>query len=293
MKKGTLALALVCTLFIYACSTDGYTELESGYAYKLIENVEGRKAVPGDFMMIDLKSVLGDSVIAQRTAESGFGLDPLRGTPEKMREVLAFCNQGDSVHVKMSLMEYALLTRMAVPQNMDTTQSVVMQMRIVEVDNQASILARRKTAQMARDKQVMDDYLASKGLEADLSPNGIYNIIREEGTGPYPARGQRVAVNYVLRLTDGTFIDTSYEEVAREEGNFDERRLPYRPYAFTVGNDRVISGWHLGIPLVKVGGKSTLLIPSSLGYGADVDPNGPIPPHAVLVYDVEVVEILD
>ena len=293
MSKKILGLALVATLLLQACTGDGgFTELEGGYSYKLVENVEGKAPVQGDFMMIDLKSVYGeDSLLIERYAKDGFGLDPLRGTPEKLKEVLDLCQEGDSVHVKMSLMEYAMLTRMPIAQSMDTTQSVVMQMRIVEVDNEASIIERRKKAQMAKDEEIIKNYLAEKGLEGERSSDGIYHVMKEEGKGPKPQNGQRVAVNYVLRLTDGTLIDTSYEDVARAEGQWDQRRMPYRPYTFLVGNDNVISGWHLGIPLVNEGGKGTLLLPSHLGYAANVRPGSPIPPNAVLVFDVEVVEI--
>lgn len=292
MRKKILGLALLTTLLLQACEGDaGYTELESGYAYKLVENVEGKAPVQGDFMMIDLKSVYEDSLLIERFAKDGFGLDPLRGTPDKLKEVLDQCQEGDSVHVKMSLMEYAMLTRMPITKGMDTTKSVVMQMRIVEVDNEASIIERRKKAQMAKDEEIIKKYLADNGLEGERSSDGIYHVVREEGSGPKPQNGQRVSVNYVLRLTDGTLIDTSYEDVARAEGQWDQRRMPYRPYTFLVGNDNVIDGWHLGIPLVNEGGKGTLLIPSGLGYAARVRPGDPIPPNAVLVFDVEVVEI--
>ena len=293
MKKGILGLMLIATILWQGCSgNDGYTKLESGYAYKFIENTEGPVAKTGDFMMIDLKSVYdGDSLLSERTAESGFGLDPLRGTPDDLKEIIIQCNEGDSIHVKMSLMNYARLTRMPIARGMDTTKSVVMQMRIVELDNEASILERIKKAQRAKDNEIIENYLKEKGLEAEVSPDGIYNVVREEGTGPNPENGQRVAVEYVLRLIDGTYIDSSSEELARAEGDWDKRRMPYRAFEFLVGNDRVIQGWHKGIPLVKLGGKSTLLLPSDLGFGVDVEPGGKIPRNAVLVFDVEVVEI--
>jgi FKBP-type peptidyl-prolyl cis-trans isomerase len=42
---------------------------------------------------------------------------------------------------------------------------------------------------------------------------------------------------------------------------------------------------------MKVGGKRTLIIPSSLGYGASGAGGGLIPPNAALVFDVELLSM--
>lgn len=293
MKRLVFGLSMALMVLLVSCDEDaGYTQIENGYAYKLVDNQEGQQAVMGDIMLIDLKSVYdGDSILIERTAESGFYLDPVRGTPALLKQVLDLCDEGDSVHVKMSLLQYALLTRMPINKGMDSTKTVVMHMRIAEVENESTVIARVKEEQRAIDKEIIQKYLADNNLEAEESPDGIFQIVQVEGTGPKPQLGQRVTVNYVLRLTNGKMIDTSYEEVAREAGTFNERRMPYKPYTFTVGNDDVIGGWHKGIPLVNKGGKSTLLIPSGLGYGTNVRPGGEMPLNAVLVFEVEVVDI--
>ena len=42
---------------------------------------------------------------------------------------------------------------------------------------------------------------------------------------------------------------------------------------------------------MKVGGKTTFFIPQNLAYGANPRPNGPIPPYATLIFEVELLSI--
>jgi len=59
-----------------------------------------------------------------------------------------------------------------------------------------------------------------------------------------------------------------------------------QPFSFALGAGRVIKGWDEGVKGMKVGGKRKLIIPSKLGYGAQ-GAGGLIPPHATLIFDVE------
>jgi len=67
----------------------------------------------------------------------------------------------------------------------------------------------------------------------------------------------------------------------------------------TVGKDpaeipvnRVIPGWTEALLKMKVGDKWRLYIPSQLAYGAQGPPGGPIPPFAMLIFDIELLDIV-
>ncbi len=96
------------------------------------------------------------------------------------------------------------------------------------------------------------------------------------GTGAEAVAGKYISVHYSGYLTDGTKFDSS---VDRDE-----------PFDFHLGAGEVIQGWDQGFAGMKVGGKRKLTIPSHLGYGAR-GAGGVIPPHATLVFDVELLGV--
>ena len=71
---------------------------------------------------------------------------------------------------------------------------------------------------------------------------------------------------------------------------FDRSRDRPGNFKFKLGEGQVIKGWDQGVQGMKVGGQRTLIIPSSLGYGARGAGNS-IPPNATLVFDVELMKV--
>ncbi|MCF7859031.1 MAG: FKBP-type peptidyl-prolyl cis-trans isomerase [Candidatus Cloacimonetes bacterium] len=107
--------------------------------------------------------------------------------------------------------------------------------------------------------------------------SGLQFIITEKGNGDLPIAGNRVKVHYTGKLEDGTKFDSSLD---RGE-----------PFTFELGAGRVIKGWDEGIALLHKGGKAILKIPPHLGYG-EQGAGQVIPPNATLIFDVELVDIL-
>ncbi|MFH1200938.1 MAG: FKBP-type peptidyl-prolyl cis-trans isomerase [bacterium] len=91
--------------------------------------------------------------------------------------------------------------------------------------------------------------------------------------------GDMVSMNYTGRLKNGTVFDS----------NVDPKFNHVQPFDFTLGAGQVIAGWDKGIVGMKVGEKKTLTIPPEDGYGANGQ--GPIPPNATLIFDVELLAI--
>ncbi|MFH0859574.1 MAG: FKBP-type peptidyl-prolyl cis-trans isomerase [Candidatus Altiarchaeota archaeon] len=94
-------------------------------------------------------------------------------------------------------------------------------------------------------------------------------LLPSDNGAPTPAvveYGDNVTMNYVLMFTNGTIFDTSYENVSREAGIYNEERV-YQPLAFTVGARTLITGVELAVLGMKEGDEKIVNIPPEQGYG--------------------------
>lgn len=103
------------------------------------------------------------------------------------------------------------------------------------------------------------------------------------GSGKEAIPGTNIQVHYT-----GWLYDPSKPN---GHGNkFDSSVDRGEPFVFFLGGGQVIRGWDEGFAGMKIGGKRTLIIPSHMGYGANGAGNV-IPPHATLVFDVELLGV--
>jgi peptidylprolyl isomerase len=96
------------------------------------------------------------------------------------------------------------------------------------------------------------------------------------GTGERAAAGTIATIQYRGVLTRGDQFRSSYEEG--------------QPLRVHVGRREVIAGLELGLLGMRVGGRRRLVISPHLAYGQRGVP-GVVPPNAVLIVEVELLEV--
>jgi len=101
------------------------------------------------------------------------------------------------------------------------------------------------------------------------------------GTGGDAISGRLLTVHYT-----GWFYGESRPD---KKGPVFDSSAGGDPFSFTLGAGQVIAGWDQGLLGMRVGGVRRLIIPPSLAYGSFR--NGPIPPNATLVFEVELLEV--
>ena len=110
--------------------------------------------------------------------------------------------------------------------------------------------------------------------------NGLKIDDAKVGTGAEALAGKKVFVHYTGWLDEG----------GKKGKKFDSSLDRGKPFSFVLGQGMVIKGWDQGVAGMKVGGKRTLMIPSSLGYGAR-GAGSDIPPNSDLIFDVELLDV--
>lgn len=118
------------------------------------------------------------------------------------------------------------------------------------------------------------DSLPATEKEADEAVDlggGLQLWVTRKGNGKtFPKTGDQVAVEYTGYLPDGTSFDSSHGR-----GMF----------PFDIGRGEVIRGWDVGLLHMSLGERAVLKVPAGMAYGAGGQ--GPIPPNADLVFDVD------
>ncbi len=128
-----------------------------------------------------------------------------------------------------------------------------------------------------RNRQAARDFLEKNAKQPGIValPSGLqYRVlVAGDPKGQSPGPTDQVTVRYRASLADGTEIDRS--------------ETHDRPASFRVNS--VFKGWQEAFSQMKPGAKWQLFVPPELGYGKNSPPS--IPPGALLIYDIELLQI--
>ncbi|MCC3160339.1 FKBP-type peptidyl-prolyl cis-trans isomerase [Hymenobacter sp. 15J16-1T3B] len=290
-----------------------YNRLKSGIEYRIYKRVNGRytrqpAVVPataaaayakriGQVMALHVEyRTAKDSVLFQsRKQTGGYPVRvPLEAVVRKggLEEAISLLQAGDSAVFRFNADSLSLKSsgQPAPPQIKKHGNTMRLLVKVAAIQSQADAMAAQQqmmNAAQAQAKQLeekqkpvddklIQEYLQQNNLQAQKTASGLYYIVTEPGSGAKPTKGQTVSVHYRGTLLSGKEFDSSFKRG--------------QPIDFPIGVGQVIPGWDEGIPLLSKGAKAVLLIPSGLAYGAR-GAGADIPPHAVLRFDVELVDI--
>ncbi|MDQ3072296.1 MAG: FKBP-type peptidyl-prolyl cis-trans isomerase [Bacteroidota bacterium] len=294
-----------------ACQNNNLEKTASGIEYKIYEDKDGPTPKTGDVVKFHAAFVTDKDSVMQSTYD--------RGQPEMLKldspyigtfmEPLMLLSEGDSG--VFYFVADSLAGGQPLPAFLKSGSKVAFKIKLVDIMTEEEVTQERnKQLQLAveqyqsqllqnmttmkpeieKDYAAIDAYIKKNNLTAQKDEYGVYYVVEEKGTGRPVKPGAEVRIDYTGRLlSTGKIFDTSNEKAAQDAGIATPGR-PYDPIAFPVGVGKVIPGWDLGLLHFNEGGKGKIIIPSALAYGKQ-GAGEDIPADAILVFDVEVVEV--
>ncbi|HYQ58998.1 MAG TPA: FKBP-type peptidyl-prolyl cis-trans isomerase [Draconibacterium sp.] len=141
-----------------------------------------------------------------------------------------------------------------------------------------SFMAESKAADGNKNLEAGIAFLAENAKKKEVTelPSGLQYEVMSEGEGELPTTSDQVKCHYHGTLIDGTVFDSSVERG--------------QPATFPVNG--VIQGWVEALQLMSVGSKWKLYVPANLAYGPN-GAGGVIGPNATLIFEVELLEIVE
>jgi len=110
----------------------------------------------------------------------------------------------------------------------------------------------------------------------EVTDSGLQYYDLEVGDGAALAEGQPILMHYTGWLEDGSMFDSSLSRG--------------QPIGIVLGAGQLFPGWEEGLASMNVGGIRQLVIPPELAFGEEGAGGGIIPPNAVLIMEIEVIE---
>ena len=111
-------------------------------------------------------------------------------------------------------------------------------------------------------------------------PNGVSYVVKKNGSGPQPEIGELVAIRFSASV-NGNELDNIFDTP--------------EPYYTRLGSGGLLKGVEETLPLMKLGDRWVLTIPSNLAFGKQGRPASPgkprIPGDASVEFEVEMVSL--
>tara|TARA_Y100000768_G_scaffold87624_1_gene62849 strand:- start:1965 stop:2840 length:876 start_codon:yes stop_codon:yes gene_type:complete len=277
---------------IFSC-VDREKVLDNGVELKYFKNGSGQEIEDGQIVMINLQyfdydgnellnKVGNDPVVLQKDSSwesSGIIYNVIDNLVKgdsvffQLTTEQFFKNAPQSVEVPDSVKNKMISFYCGIQDVM--SQNEFEEFQRIQYEKMQQEMEQQSNDQLSIDLELIDNYLKENDITAKSAESGLRYVITKMGSGENAAPGDNVTVHYTGMLLNGEKFDSSLDR--------------NQPFSFQLGQGMVIRGWDEGITYFNKGSEGTLYIPSTLGYGAS-GAGGVIPPNAVLIFEIQVLD---
>lgn len=297
MKK-LLFFAVTTALLLAGCKgtdseIEGFERTESGLHYKFEnKNMKGQKVEMDDAISCNIKLWLDTVLLDSGTTATRYYVKaPLfKGD---LPEGILMLHKDDKATFAVEADSVAKFFPDMMPQNYKSGKKMKFFYEVTVLD----VITKKELDQeqenqmypMLIENDRISKYLDENEIAETPDSTGLYIVVTKAGYGKAIEMGRQVKLDYAGYLIDGTLYNTSQEALAQEAGIYNPNRK-YKPLTFTMGEIPFIEGWTRGLMGQTQGTELTLIIPSSLAYGAQGFKEE-IGPYEPLVIKFKILEV--
>ncbi len=252
---------------------------ESGVYIIPLEKGRGQCPQKGDKVEVDFAAFLLNGQSVGSTFDSPDKLSFVLGegyTIQGWEEIVAKMHLGERVKAIIPFdLAYGEHSVGAIP----AYSNLVYDIKLLNIIPAAVLQAEKEKAKLAlkaENEAAFYKYLKDNDI-SDYTPSRVFLKKTVNTEGIQPQMGQKVRIKYKAFYLDGTPLGDS-----DQLGDY---------YEMVVGEGKVLKGLEEGVSVMRVGEKARFVIPYTLAYGEEEYNN--IPPYSNLVFDVELLEVLD
>lgn len=271
--KNTLFI-LALGAFAFSCNQFKVSETADGGKIQYHSKGESDQSPEvGDFVTFDLKIISDVDSVFKDTWAEGAPIEIPLPEPEftpSFESALKYLHVGDSATVFVSADSLFGRIGQPLPPGVSPGSDLKFLVALRDIKTMAQYEESMEEKRNA-EADVIAEFVGENLEGATKLENGIYYTTEKIGKGATVAQGDTVEVSYTGKFMDGKVFDQN------------------EAFMFPVGMGYVIKGWDEALRTMKVGQKSTFVIPSQLGYGDRGA--GPIAPFTPLVFDIELKKI--
>lgn len=279
-----IGLLFIIVVFIISCNSkhSGYKKHESGIYFKFHINTDGREAVSGDIITLDVRygtkdSILFDSKSTNTPFKREFSEPEFKGDiyeciqMMKLGDSASFIIKADSFYLKTAKMQ-------AVPTIMNNDNDLYVDLYMIDIMTREETMEQEKyklDSLKEKEQLLITKYLKQK--KATLNKDGIYFKTLKKGSGLKPKDGQMLITHYDLNILEGKLIYSS--------------KTSNTTVDFAFNSQFETEGFKVALRNMSKGEIAEFLIPSNLAFG-EKGMRDKIAPYCAIIYHLEIIDIL-
>ncbi|MBC7651732.1 MAG: FKBP-type peptidyl-prolyl cis-trans isomerase [Deinococcales bacterium] len=286
MKQLTSLLAIAILLV----SCNQYSKTKSGLPYKITKGGSTQKLKQGQIVKFNFEFKVGPKDSILNSSFGGvpvyMGYDTAQVSSRKydLLELFPLLSVGDKVEFQLSvdtLKKLGLIPEFKAPFTKGSVIKGRAELLGAFIDDKAATADRTKETdkQKVNEIKALEAYLAKKSIKTVKSSEGVFVEVKNAGDATNKVDTAReVTVMYKGYTEDGKVFDSNMGGTPNTQ-----------PFKLVIGRHSVIPGWEIGLKYFGKGGKGTIFIPATLGYGPQAQ--GPIKANSNLIFDIEVTDV--